>query len=95
MKKLSAALILTTVFLSLSGCSAQDRLNQLLDAGDPQSPQKEAEHPRVYMDELCGTIKDFIGNQLTLLQIPPFIPLMFPRRIWNVKTALLPEIRSM
>ena len=70
MKKLSAALILTTVFLSLSGCSAQDRLNQLLDAGDPQSPQKEAEHPQVYMDELCGTIKDFIGNQLTLFADP-------------------------
>ena len=46
MKKLSAALILTTVFLSLSGCSAQDRLNQLLNAGDPQIPQNEAEHPR-------------------------------------------------
>lgn len=66
MKKLSAALILTTAFLSLSGCSAQDRLNQLLNAGDPQIPQKEAEHPRVYMDELCGIIKDFSGNQLTL-----------------------------
>lgn len=70
MKKLSAALILTTVLLSLSGCSAQDRLNQLLNAGDPQIPQKEAEHPRVYMDELCGTIKDFIGNQLTLFADP-------------------------
>lgn len=70
MKKLSAALILTTVFLSLSGCSAQDRLNQLLNAGDPQIPLKEAEHPRVYMDELCGTIKDFSGNQLTLFADP-------------------------
>lgn len=70
MKKLSAALILTTAFLSLSGCSAQDRLNQLLNAGDPQIPQKEAEHPRIYMDELCGIIKDFSGNQLTLFADP-------------------------
>lgn len=70
MKKISAALILATVFLSLSGCSARDRLNQLLNAGDPQIPQEETEHTRIYMDELCGTIKDFSGNKLTLFADP-------------------------
>lgn len=68
MKKKSAVLICTAFLMAASGCSAQNRLSELINAGDSQLPEETSPNPRVYMDEFCGTVKDFSGNRLTLLK---------------------------
>lgn len=70
MKKRSAALICTALLLALSGCSPQDKLRNLVTAGDPEAETRTSQSPRVYMDEIYGTVKEFSGNQLTLFNDP-------------------------
>ena len=64
MKKLSAALFCTVLLFSAAGCGFQNELRNLVSAGDPQVQEEASLAPRVYMDEIRGTVKDFTGNHL-------------------------------
>lgn len=64
MKKLSAALFCTVLLFSAAGCGFQNELKNLVSAGDPQVQEEASLAPRVYMDEIRGTVKDFTGNHL-------------------------------
>lgn len=68
MKKLSAALICTVFLLSAAGCGAQDKIKDLVTAGDPEIQEETSLAPRVYMDEIRGIVKDFTGNHLLILK---------------------------
>ena len=66
MKKLSAALFCTVLLFSSTGCGFQNELRNLVSAGDPQVQEEASLAPRVYMDEIRGTVKDFTGNHLLI-----------------------------
>lgn len=66
MKKLSAALFCTVLLFSAAGCGFQNELRNLVSAGDPQVQEEASLAPRVYMDEIRGTVKDFTGNHLLI-----------------------------
>lgn len=70
MKKISAALIFAALLLTAPGCSPQDKLNEVIYREDSPLQEEAPGNPRVYMDEICGTVKDFTGNQLTLFADP-------------------------
>ncbi len=64
MKKLSAVLICSVLLFSAVGCGTRDKLKELVNSGDPETLEEVSPAPRVYMDEIRGTVKDFTGNHL-------------------------------
>ena len=66
MKKPLAVLIGAGLFLSLTGCSAEQIREQLFIKKEPTAVEAVPHPERVYMDELRGTLSDFNGNILTL-----------------------------
>lgn len=67
MKKLFAACICLCFTISIAGCSLGTVIDRFVSAGDSSVQETVPDKPRVYMDELRGTLRDFTGNQLTLL----------------------------
>ena len=67
MKKLSAVLICSVLLFSAVGCGTRDKLKELVNSGDPAPLEEVSPAPRVYMDEIRGTVKDFTGNHLNIL----------------------------
>lgn len=67
MKKLSAVLICSVLLFSAVGCGTRDKLKELVNSGDPETLEEVSPAPRVYMDEIRGTVKDFTGNHLNIL----------------------------
>lgn len=68
MKKALTACICILLTAALSGCSSPESvIEQLASSGDPQVSEPAPDKQRVYMDEIHGTLKDFDGNRLTVL----------------------------
>ena len=68
MKKLSAALLCTTLLFAVSGCISPETSDGPVSSDKPEIQTDTAQNPRVYMDEIRGTVKDFTGSRLTLCQ---------------------------
>lgn len=68
MKKLSAALLCTTLLFAVSGCISSEASDGSVSSDSPEIQTDTAQSPRVYMDEIRGTVKDFTGSRLTLCQ---------------------------
>lgn len=68
MKKLSAALLCTTLLFAVSGCIPSETSDGPVSSDKPEIQADAPQNPRVYMDEIRGTVKDFTGSRLTLCQ---------------------------
>ena len=68
MKKLSAALLCTTLLFAVSGCISPETSDGPVSSDKPEIQADASQNPRVYMDEIRGTVKDFTGSRLTLCQ---------------------------
>lgn len=68
MKKLSAALLCTTLLFAVSGCIPSETSDGPVSSDKPEIQADASQNPRVYMDEIRGTVKDFTGSRLTLCQ---------------------------
>lgn len=66
MKKLLATCLCLGMTLSLSGCSFGQFTEKVVNLVHPQPEVVTESKPRVYMDEMKGTLVDFSGNMLTL-----------------------------
>ena len=53
--------------LSLSGCSLQDAIQNVLPSREEAIQDINPDSTRVYMDELQGTLQTFSGNKITLV----------------------------
>lgn len=80
--------------LSLSGCSLQDAIQNVLPSREEAIQDINPDSTRVYMDELQGTLQTFSGTRslLSVLQKP--ILLMFLRLRWKLPTEWCAEILS-
>ena len=67
MKKILAVCIGSIFLTALSGCSLGSVIDRFASSNDPEVQDIHPETPRVYMDEIRGTLQDFTGNQLTLV----------------------------
>lgn len=67
MKKLLFSCIFLCAVFALTGCSLGDILNQFLSEEETPVQSSTPDNPRVYMDEIRGSIQDFSGSQLTVL----------------------------
>lgn len=67
MKKPFLSCIFICFLLSLTGCRPGDILNQVISSEDSASETDISDAPRVYMDEIRGSVQAFTGNQLTIL----------------------------
>lgn len=67
MKKIIPAICCFALAFSLSGCGPVDLVTQLLSVGDAPVRDTTEAKPRVYMDEIKGTLLDFSGDSLTIL----------------------------
>lgn len=67
MKKMLLSCIVICAAISMAGCSMGELLSQFLTEEEQPSPSSTIENPRVYMDEIRGSIQDFSGSQLTIL----------------------------
>lgn len=66
MKKLLAACLCLSLTFSLSGCAIGDLIDKYVDIHGSKETEVTEVKPRVYMDELKGTLVDFTGNTITL-----------------------------
>ena len=66
MKKILALCICISFMLTQSGCSLGDVVDQFVSVGDSVADEPTPDKPRVYMDEIHGTLLDFTGNELTV-----------------------------
>lgn len=68
MKNIPFTLICGIFLLTTSGCSVPpNTLDHLISDSTTELQEETSLNPRVYMDEISGTVKDFTGNQLILL----------------------------
>ena len=67
MKKLFAACICLCFTFSMAGCSLGTAIDRFLSAGDAPSEETLPDKPRIYMDEIRGTLLNFDGSQITVL----------------------------
>ena len=67
MKKLRTVCICLSCAVLLTGCSPGTVLEQFTSAGDSAVQEPVPDSARVYMDEIHGTLEDFDGSSLTLL----------------------------
>lgn len=66
MKKLLAACLCLGLTFSLSGCSIGELIDKYTDIHSSDKTEITETKPRVYMDELKGTLLDFTGNTLSM-----------------------------
>lgn len=67
MKKLFATCICLCFTFSMAGCSLGTMIDRFVSAGDSSVEETVPDKPRVYMDEVRGTLQDFSGSQVTVL----------------------------
>lgn len=67
MKKLLVSCICLCIAFSVSGCSLGTVIDRFVSVGDSPARETTPDKPRVYMDEMRGTLNDFNGSQLTVL----------------------------
>ena len=67
MKKLRIVCTFLSCAVLLTGCSPGAVLERFTSAGDPAVQEPVPDSTRVYMDEIHGTLEDFDGNRITLL----------------------------
>lgn len=67
MKKLLAVCIGSVFLTALSGCSLGSVIDRFASDNTDEIQDIHPETTRVYMDEIRGTLQDFNGNQLTLI----------------------------
>jgi hypothetical protein len=66
MKKLLAVCLCLGVTLPLSACTPGEQISRLIQNDSSGEVETADTSPRVYMDELKGTLLDFTGDSLTL-----------------------------
>ena len=67
MKKLRIVCTFLSCAVLLTGCNPGAVLERFTSAGDPAVQEPVPDSTRVYMDEIHGTLEDFDGNRITLL----------------------------
>lgn len=67
MKRLFFSCIFICFVLIMSGCSLGNVLDQFLSTTETPVEDGISDSPRVYMDEIRGSVQNFTGNQLTIL----------------------------
>lgn len=72
MKKAFLACIFICFSLSVTGCRPGDILDQVISSKDSPAETDVSDTPRVYMDEIRGSVQAFTGNQLTILSESSF-----------------------
>lgn len=66
MKKLLALCLCTILSFSMTGCSLGTLIAQISDTQEKETQEIIPDKPRVYMDEVKGTLLDFTGDQITI-----------------------------
>ena len=92
MKKLSAALLCTTLLFAVSGCIPSETSDGPVSSDKPEIQADAPQNPRVYMDEIRGTVKDFTALPSAKSQIPT--ALTSHRQSLNAGKDFLPGLTS-